>query len=53
MGSVYEERIEPVATREFEAASVLRHHAQYQWFAGLALAMLLAETFVGNRREAA
>lgn len=52
MARVYEERIEPVATREFETASVLRHHAQYQWFAGLALALLLAETLMSDRREA-
>lgn len=50
MGRVYEERIEPVAKREFESTYVKRHHARYQWFAGLALALLLAESFMSDRR---
>jgi Ca-activated chloride channel family protein len=50
MGRIYAERIEPLATREFEATTVKRHHPQYQWFAGLALLLLAAESLLGDRR---
>lgn len=52
MGRVYAERIEPVAKRELEAATVRRHDPQFQWFVGLALAMLLTRSFIGDRRAA-
>ncbi|MHC4219327.1 MAG: VWA domain-containing protein [Planctomycetota bacterium] len=52
MGRVYGERIEPMARREFESTTLRRHHAQYQWFAGLALLLLLAESLIGDPRAA-
>ncbi len=53
MSRLYEERIAPVAKRDFETTTLKRHHAQYQWFAGLALVLLLAESWIGERRPAA
>ncbi len=52
MGHVYTNRIEPVAKREFETATVKRHDPQFQWFAGMALALLLIESLIGDRRSA-
>jgi Ca-activated chloride channel family protein len=52
MGHVYSDRIEPVAKREFETATVKRHDPQFQWFAGAALALLLIESLIGDRRTA-
>jgi Ca-activated chloride channel family protein len=49
MAQVYKERIEPAAKREFEATEVKRYQARFQWFAGLALALLLIESFMGDR----
>ena len=50
MGRVYEDRIEPVAKREFESTHVKRYTARYQWFAGLALVLLLVESYMSDRR---
>ena len=52
MGHVYRDRIEPVAKREFKTATVRRHDPQFQWFAGAALALLLIESLIGDRRSA-
>ena len=52
MGHVYTERIEPMAKREFETATVKRHNPQFQWFAGMALALLLVESMIGDRKPA-
>lgn len=52
MGHIYADRIEPVAKRVFETATVKRHHPQFQWFAGLALALLLVESLIGDRKSA-
>jgi Ca-activated chloride channel family protein len=52
MNRLYEERIEPIATREFEATSKRRYTPRFQWFAGLALGLLLVESFLGDRRGA-
>jgi Ca-activated chloride channel family protein len=53
MGGIYAERIEPMARRELEAAEVKRHTPRYQWFAGLALLLLVAEATTGDRRSPA
>ena len=53
MASIYEQRIEPLARREFDAISTTYHHAQYQWFAGAALLLLMIETALGSRRASA
>ncbi|MHC4383804.1 MAG: vWA domain-containing protein [Planctomycetota bacterium] len=53
MGRIYTERIAPLARREFDATTVKRHHPQYQWFAGLALVLLVVESLTGDRRTPA
>jgi Ca-activated chloride channel family protein len=50
MGRIYAERIAPLARREFDAATLKRHNPQYQWFAGLALLLLVAESLAGDRK---
>ena len=52
MGRVYTDRIEPMAKRQFETASVRQRNPRYQWFVGLALALLLVESMMGDRRAA-
>lgn len=49
LGRVYEQRIAPAAKREFGTTQIRRYHAQYQWFAALALLLLIAETLIGDR----
>ena len=44
------ERIEPATKREFDTARIQRYNVQYQWFAGIALALLLVESCIGARR---
>lgn len=50
MQTIYEQRIEDLARRELDAISTTYHHAQYQWFAGAALVLLIIETALGNKR---
>jgi Ca-activated chloride channel family protein len=50
MGRVWEDRIEPAAQREFESTFVKRYAARYQWFAALALILLLVESYMSDRR---
>ncbi|MDY7110086.1 MAG: VWA domain-containing protein [Planctomycetota bacterium] len=50
MDRVWKDRIEPAAKREFESTFVKRYTARYQWFAGLALLLLLVESCMGDRR---
>lgn len=52
MSSIYEQRIEPLARRDFDAISTTYHHAQYQWFVGAALLLLMIEAAIGDRRTA-
>ena len=51
MATIYAERIEPMAKREFETASRKHRTPRYQWFAGLALVLLLVESFIGVSRR--
>ncbi|MHC4219507.1 MAG: VWA domain-containing protein, partial [Planctomycetota bacterium] len=51
MGRIYAERIGPLARREFDATTAKRHNPQYQWFAGLALLLLMVESMTGDRRS--
>ncbi len=37
--------------REFDSATVKRHDPRFQWFAGLAVALLLVEALIGDRRR--
>ena len=48
---LYQDRIAKAEQREFETSRVERHKVQYQWFAGLALLLLLIETCVNERRN--
>jgi Ca-activated chloride channel family protein len=50
IGRIYAERIDPLARREFDATTVKRHNPQYQWFAGFALLLLVAESLTGDRK---
>jgi Ca-activated chloride channel family protein len=51
MARVYQEKVAPaVAGREIESRRVRRYNARYQWFAGLALILLLAESLISDRR---
>jgi Ca-activated chloride channel family protein len=51
MGQIYQERIAPVTKRQFGTTTIERHHAQYQWFAAAALALLLIESLISDRRS--
>lgn len=53
LGRVYEERIAPATKRDFGTARIRQYHVQFQWFAGLALALLLIEMLVADRRTRA
>ncbi len=48
MGRVYVDRIEPVAKREFDEASVARYTPRFQWFALPALVLLLLESMAAT-----
>ncbi|MHC5024731.1 MAG: hypothetical protein ACYTGG_12640, partial [Planctomycetota bacterium] len=53
MGRIYAERLEPTGSREFQAMQVQRREPRYQWFAGLALVVLLIESFLGDESRTA
>ncbi|MBM4113423.1 MAG: VWA domain-containing protein [Phycisphaerae bacterium] len=52
-GQVYEQTVGRLERSELESGVVQRRTARYAWFAGLALALLLSESLVGDRRGAA
>ena len=47
---LYEDRIAQEERREFEAGRVELRHVQYQWFAAVALLLLLIETWMSDRK---
>lgn len=49
---LYEERIAKADQREFETSRIEQRKVQFQWFAGLALLLLLIETFMSDRKAA-
>jgi hypothetical protein len=49
MGEVYEEVVAATGRREFETVATKRTLPQFQWFAGLALALLVVEGCIGLR----
>jgi Ca-activated chloride channel family protein len=51
LGEVYEEKIEPVTKRELDVVQMNRRRVRYQWFAGLALALMLLETCISDRKN--
>jgi len=52
LAQIYREKIAAVEQREFEAASIRRYKVKFQWFAGLALVLLIMETWMTDRRSA-
>jgi Ca-activated chloride channel family protein len=50
MARVYQERIEPVAKRELETATIKQHHPRFQWFIAAALLLLATESWLGSCR---
>jgi Ca-activated chloride channel family protein len=49
--TLYERGLAPLPKTEFAAQRVRRWHERYQWFLGLAIALLLAEMFIPERRS--
>lgn len=49
---LYEERIAKAEQREFETSRIEQRKVQFQWFAGLALLLLLIEVFMTDRKGA-
>jgi Ca-activated chloride channel family protein len=49
---VFDEKIAPATKRDFETTRIQRYQVRYQWFAGLALALLLLESLTTERRAA-
>jgi Ca-activated chloride channel family protein len=50
LGQFYQEKIAPMGTRTVESGRIEIRDPQYQWFAGLALAFLLADSWMSNRK---
>jgi len=50
MGQYYLEKIATADQREYESKRIERYNVQYQWFAGLALILLLIETWMTDRK---
>ena len=53
MGQIYEQKIATSELREFEASRIKRYDVQYQWFAGLALVLLMIESLMTERKRGA
>ncbi len=51
MASIYRDVIASGSGREIETARVEQHVPRYQWFAALALLMLLIDSFMSERRS--
>ncbi|MFH0982445.1 MAG: VWA domain-containing protein [Planctomycetota bacterium] len=50
LGTIYDWLRNKLEVVEFEAQYTQRYHARFQWFAGLALALLVIETLMTDRR---
>jgi len=50
---LYEDRIAKADQREFETSRVERYNVQFQWFAAVALLLLLIETWMTDRKPLA
>ena len=53
MAQIYEQKIATSELREFEASRIKRYDVQYQWFAGLALLLLMIESLMSERKRGA
>ena len=51
LGDVYHQKIAPSASTESQSTRIAIYDPKYQWFAGIALVLLLAETCLGERRQ--
>lgn len=51
MGQIYEQKIATSELREFETTRIKRYDVQYQWFAGLAFALLMVESLMTERKR--
>ncbi|MDZ4754556.1 MAG: VWA domain-containing protein [Phycisphaerae bacterium] len=49
MAEVYDATVSAIGRREYETTTVKRSLPQFQWFAGIALAMLMLESLIGLR----
>ena len=49
--TLYERGLAPLPKREVESTPTQVYHERYQWFLGLALALILAEMLVSDRRK--
>ena len=50
LAAVYHRYIAPSDSHEFETSRIKVYDPQYQWFAGLALGLLLVETWMSERK---
>lgn len=48
---IYQERIAPLQQESESGRHVQRRHVRFHWFAALALALLMIETLIGERRS--
>ncbi len=53
MGDVYDATVSSIGRRNYETATVKRSLPQFQWFAGVALALLVVESLIGLRGRSA
>jgi len=53
LGQIYQQKIAGTEKREFEASRVQRYKVRYQWFAGLALLLVMVETMIREVRGGA
>lgn len=51
LADLYRQKIAPLGQREVEGGRIEIHHARYQWFAAIALALLLIESWMSDRRS--
>ncbi len=50
LGQIYQQKIAGTEKREFETSRVQRYKVRYQWFAGLALLLVMVETMIREAR---
>jgi len=50
LGQIYRQKIAGSEQREFQGSRVQRYKVRYQWFAGLALLLLMVETMISEVR---
>lgn len=53
LGEIYDTHIASMGEREFESARIQRYDVRYQWFAGVALLLLMIEIWMTDRKPPA